>query len=139
MANGMVMGGRLPGGNGSGNGSGWEVATVKITGLSLTQVPSENQIESGTPCYFEGYVNIPDHLVFQTREFNSRTEFYNACGQSRENVLVASSIIKNNPNQALVGNNAGTPLKYDVVTTGFSGDPAPLLRFTLYIFARFVD
>lgn len=135
MANGMVMGGRLPGGN----GSGWEVATVEITGLSLTQVPSKDQIESGVSCYFEGYVNIPDHLVFQTREFNSRTEFYNACGQSRENVLVASSIIKNLPNQALVGNNAGTPLKYDVVTTGFSDYPAPLLTFTLYIFARFVD
>lgn len=113
----------------------WEVASVEITDLNLHQIPSEWQ--DGSPCYFEGVIALPDHLVFQTREFNSKSDLWDACGQLRSNLMVSSAYLYG-PNQICIGNNT-SPLYYSVATPGFAGDPAPVSSFTLYVFARFVD
>lgn len=132
MANGMVMGGRPSGGN----GSGWEVATVEITDFSMQQVPQDDL--SGTNIYFDTTIVIPDHTVFQTREFTSSEDLWNACGQSRDNIMVSSTYNNSGPSQILVGNTISS-MKYKVAAVGYSGGPAPFSSCTLYIFARFVD
>lgn len=131
MANGFVFG---KGGTPVGGGN-WEVATVEITDVNMSQVPLEG--DSGMDCYFESTVYLPDHMVFQTREFTSKSDFWDACGQSRENVMVSSAYISG-PNQIYVGNGI-MPTGYKVTTRGYTGSPAPLSSFTLYIFARFVN
>ena len=131
MANGLVLGRK----NNSTEGV-WEVAIVEITDFSMQQVPPDDL--SGADIYFDTTIDIPDHTVFQTREFTSSEDLWNACGQSRDNIMVSSTFNNSGPSQILVGNTIFS-MRYRVAAVGYSGGPAPFSSCTLYIFARFVD
>lgn len=131
MANGLVLGRK----NNSTEGV-WEVAIVEITDFSMQQVPPDDL--SGVSIYFDTTIDIPDHTVFQTREFTSSDDLWNACGQSKNNIMVSSTYNNSGPSQILVGNSV-SPMRYRVAAAGNSGDSAPFSSCTLYIFARFVN
>ena len=131
MANGLVLGRK----NNSTEGV-WEVAIVEITDFSMQQVPPDDL--SGKDIYFDTTIHIPDHTVFQTREFTSSEDLWNACGQSKDNIMVSSTYNNLGPSQILVGNSI-SHMRYRVAAVGYSGSPAPFSSCTLYIFARFVN
>ena len=130
MANGLVLGRK----NNSTEGV-WEVAIVEITEMTLNQTPS--RLENGEKCYFDGTITLPNHLVFQTREFNSPLELWEACGTSRNNLMYSAGYLYG-PAQVYVAQNI-SPGYCSVAIPGYAGEPVPVSSFTLYIFARFVD
>lgn len=131
MANGLVLGRK----NNSTEGV-WEVAIVEITNFSMQQVPPDDS--SGVDIYFDATIDIPDHTVFQTREFTSSDDLWNACGQSKDNIMVSSTYNNSSSSQILVGNSI-YPMRYKVAAVGYSGGSTPYSSCTLYIFARFVN
>lgn len=124
MANGMIMGGRPSGGN----GSGWEVAVVEIPQMNLSSVGELYVSDT-----FGGKFQIPFPLTIGGRTFNTWVDFWMTTGLGNFMVSILAS------SNQLVGF-VGTSIvlsggQVDIIQRGnntFAGG-------TLYIYCRFTD
>lgn len=123
MSNGMIMGGRPSGGN----GSGWEVAIVNVPSLNLEMFLNEDGMYYGGSARYQ----IPYPLVFQTRTFSNSYDVITAVGGD-VNILVASS------KEKICVSRGSSSWDY-VQIVAIDVDDVISSPFTLYIFARFVD
>lgn len=134
MANGMIMGGRPSGGN----GSGWEVATVTLS--SGTSEMYNQYFNNTTRSYLNRknvyMIGLSYPLNFPSRTINSYQELLTAVGNELSNIQYA---MDNQDISAAIGFMGRTQAKdggYAIVE-GSTGGPFP--GGTLYIFAKFVD
>lgn len=124
MANGMIMGGRPSGGN----GSGWEVAVVEMPQMNLSSVGELYASEA-----FGGDFQIPFPLTIGGRTFDKWYDFWQATGGG--NFMVSIPALANQLVGFTGASIAATGGAISIVQKGsnyFSGG-------TMYIYCRFTD
>lgn len=124
MANGMIMGGRPSGGN----GSGWEVAVVEIPQMNLSLAGELYASDT-----FGETFQIPFPLTIGGRTFNTWFDFWMATGVGN---LMVSVVASSSQLVGFVGASiASSGGQVDIIqlrNNTFAGG-------TLYIYCRFTD